>query len=274
MFRIIGAVFGYFVGNIGGAIIGFIIGAIIDAFRNMKVTRVGFFTNQDNFINMLLILTSAVVKSNNTKNMAHSELNYVRDYLLKTFGPDRATNALYELRDLLDQDFDIPTICHDFSNKATIHEKLLMLQFLFGLSASDGNFSNQESTMLRNIADWMGVSRSDFESVKAMFFARQYQYQQQQQYQQQYRQDQYRQQSSQSNYSYTNSYTIENDYKMLEITSTASDEDVKKAYRKLAMKHHPDKVNHLGDDLRKTAEEKFRLLNQAYERIKKQRGIN
>ena len=265
MFRLIGAIFGYFVGDFGGAIIGFIIGAVIDAFRNMKVTRVGFFTSQDNFINMLLILTSAVVKSNNTKNMAHAELNYVRDYLLKTFGPERATDALYQLKDYLNQDFDIPTICHDFSNKDSILEKLLMLQFLFGLSGSDGNFSNHESAMLRNIADWMGVSRNDFESVKAMYFTRQYQYQYQQQRQQQY---------SQSNSSYSRSFSsLENDYKVLEISSSVSDEEVKKAYRQLAMKHHPDRVNHLGEDIRKTAEEKFTILNQAYERIKKERGI-
>ena len=265
MFRIIGAIIGYFVGDFGGAILGFFIGVVIDSFKNMKVTRVGFFTSQDNFINMLLILTSAVVKSNNTKNMAHSELNYVRDYLLKTFGPERATNALYELRDYLEQDFDIPTICHEFSNKASIHEKLLMLQFLFGLSGSDGNFSNHESAMLKNIADWMGVSRNDFESVKAMYFARQYQYHQQQQQQQQY---------SQSRTTYTNSYTLENDYKVLELNPSATVDEVKKAYRQLAMKHHPDKVNHLGEDIRKTAEEKFRMLNQAYERIKKARNIN
>ena len=264
MFRIIGAVLGYIAYGFTGAIFGFIIGAIIDTFKNIKVTRTGFFTNQDNFINMLLILTSAVVKSDSSRNMLKSELNFVRDYLLKSFGPERATSALYELRDYLDQDFDIPTMCHQFSNKATIHEKLLLLQFLFGLSSSDGDFSNDELNMIRNIADWMGVSRNDFESVKAMFFARQYQYQQQRQ-----------QQYSQSNAPYTRSFnSLENDYKVLEISSTATDDEVKKAYRQLAMKHHPDRVNHLGDEIRKTAEEKFTMLNQAYERIKKERGLN
>ncbi len=264
MFRLIGAILGYIAYNFTGAIVGFIIGAIIDGLKNVKVTRTGFFTDQDNFINMLLILTSAVVKSDNSRNMLKSELNFVRDYLLKSFGPERATNALYQLREYLEQDFDIPIICHQFSNKATIHEKLLLLQFLFGLSSSDGEFSNDEITMIRNIADWMGVSRNDFESIKAMFFARQYQYQQQRQ-----------QQYSQSNSTYSRSFSnIENDYKVLEISSNATDEEVKKAYRQQAMKHHPDRVNHLGDELRKTAEEKFTILNQAYERIKKERGIN
>lgn len=166
MFRIIGAVLGYIAYGFTGAIFGFIIGSIIDAFKNIKVTRTGFFTNQDNFINMLLILTSAVVKSDSSRNMLKSELNFVRDYLLKSFGPERATSALYELRDYLDQDFDIPTMCHQFSNKATIHEKLLLLQFLFGLSSSDGDFSNDELNMIRNIADWMGVGRTTLNQLK------------------------------------------------------------------------------------------------------------
>ena len=79
---------------------------------------------------------------------------------------------------------------------------------------------------------------------------------------------------SSSSASYRSSYPIENDYKVLEIEPSASDEEVKKAYRKQAMKHHPDKVNHLGEEIRKAAEERFSKLNEAYERIKKARGMN
>jgi DnaJ like chaperone protein len=80
---------------------------------------------------------------------------------------------------------------------------------------------------------------------------------------------------SSSSTGYRSTYNnIENDYKILEINANASDEEVKKAYRKEAMKHHPDKVNHLGDDIRKAAEERFAKLNESYERIKKVRGMN
>jgi len=61
------------------------------------------------------------------------------------------------------------------------------------------------------------------------------------------------------------------DYKVLEISSDATDEEVKKAYRKMANKYHPDKVSHLGDELQKLAEEKFKSVNDAYQTIKKQR---
>ena len=63
-------------------------------------------------------------------------------------------------------------------------------------------------------------------------------------------------------------------YKILEISPVATDDEVKKAYRQMAIKYHPDKVSTLGEDIQKAAKEKFQQLSNAYEQIKKQRGMN
>ena len=65
---------------------------------------------------------------------------------------------------------------------------------------------------------------------------------------------------------------FESDYKILEISPDSSNEEVKKAYRKMAVKYHPDKVNHLGEEIKSLAEEKFKMVNEAYSNIKKNRN--
>jgi len=62
-------------------------------------------------------------------------------------------------------------------------------------------------------------------------------------------------------------------YEILEVERTASEADVKKAYRRMAMKFHPDKVHHLGPEYQKDAQEKFRKINEAYEEIRKARRM-
>lgn len=260
MFRIIGLIIGWiWSGSFWGGLLGFIIGSFIDSSRKARIIINRRVTSRDDFIKTLLIFTTAVVKADNG-NMQRSELDFVKTYLLRILGPEKTQEALLVLRDMLNQQFDILTVAQQFGRTSSIHEKLMMLQFLFGLAATDGAVDPAEMETIRFVSRGMGISDRDFESLKAMFFG----------YQGGYSSDGY----SSSSSGYRSSYNIENDYKVLEIEPSASDNEVKKAYRKQAMKHHPDKVNHLGDEIRKAAEERFAKLNEAYERIKKTRGIN
>ncbi|MCL1850492.1 MAG: DnaJ domain-containing protein [Bacteroidetes bacterium] len=260
MFKLIGLLLGWIIsGKFWVGLLGFFIGGFLDSTNKIRINIHRRNTTRDDFIKTLLIFTGAVVKSDNGK-MVRSELEFVKAYLLRILGTEKTQEALLVLRDILDKEFDIASVAQQFGRNASIHEKLTMLQFLFGLAATDGTVAPAEMETIRLISRGMGISDHDFESLKAMFFGWQ---------------GNFGGSYSSSSSAYRSIYNnIENDYKILEIDSTATNEEVKKAYRKQAMKHHPDKVNHLGDDIKKAAEERFAKLNESYERIKKARGMN
>jgi DnaJ like chaperone protein len=117
--------------------------------------------------------------------------------------------------------------------------KLQLVHFLIGVSKADGRVSDSEIKMVERIAYHMGISSSDMNSIMAMF-----------------------------------KDNMNSAYQILEIEKNASDDDVKKAYKKMAVKYHPDKVAYLGDDVKNKAKEKFQKLQEAYEKIKTTRGMS
>jgi DnaJ like chaperone protein len=116
--------------------------------------------------------------------------------------------------------------------------RLQLLHLLFGVSMADDSPNQSEINLIEKISGNLGISASDFMSIKNMFVPE-----------------------------------TDSSYKILEIERTATAEEVKKAYRKMAMKYHPDKVSHLGEDYKKAADEKFKKVNEAYEKIKKERNM-
>ncbi len=272
-FSAIGFWVGLFSNGLGGAFLGLFIGGCIDliisrtSFRKRTYSGRGQSShyNATDFIEHELVLAAYVAKSDHNR-LLRSELEYLRDFLSQYLSQDKIGATLLHFRDLLDSDTDINGVCDDLRAHATISEKLMILQFLFGFSRADGNMCDEEVQAIRDISDLCGISRSNFEAVKSIFAGyRSY-------YDSAYGQSTFGGSSSYQNYRNTSS--LEDDYKILEISPDASDSDVKKAYRAAAKKHHPDKVAHLGEEVRKSAELKFAQVNQAYERIKKSRGMN
>jgi DnaJ like chaperone protein len=143
------------------------------------------------------------------------------------------------LGEILKQDIHVNEVSAQVGRYMDYSSKLLLLQYLFGVAMADGKHHPTEINMINSISSSMGVGASDFESIKAMFIKD------------------------------TNSA-----YKILEIDPSASNEELKKAYRELAKKYHPDKVSHLGEDVKLAAEQKFTKLNAAYEAVKQERGLN
>ena len=117
--------------------------------------------------------------------------------------------------------------------------RLQLIHYLYGIALADGQVHDAELRMLETISSYLQIENSDRDSIKAMYYR-----------------------------------DTEADYKILEVDANVSDEEVKKAYRKMAVKYHPDKVDGMGEDVRKAAEEKFKRLQEAYENIKKKRGMN
>lgn len=236
----IGGGLGWAVGGPIGGILGFVIGSIIDGgSEQLKIgTTTGYSgrTTAGGYIMSLLVLVSAVMKADG--RVVKSELDYVKQFMVHNFGEASAQDAVKLLRDLLKQNIPVNEVSRQIKQNMNYSARLQLLHFLFGIAVADGQADEQERLLIAHIAHEMGIGRSDFESIQAMFIR-----------------------------------NVDADYKILEIEPSASNEEVKKAYRRMAMKYHPDKVSHLGEDFQKAAREKFQMVNKAYENIKKERKI-
>ncbi len=222
-------------GPIGG-IIGFAIGSVLDSSDNIAVYSGQAQPSRNSFLVSLLVLVAEVMRADG--KVVKSELDYVKQYFLKNFGKDAANEALMLLRDILKKDVPLKDVSHQIRSNMDYPSRLQLLHFLFGIANADGVVHPNEQSVITNIATWMGVSNADFNSIRSMFVD-----------------------------------NIEACYKVLEVTPSATNDEIKKAYRKMALKYHPDKVSYLGEDIRKGAEEKFQKVNEAYEKIKKDRGF-
>ncbi|KAF0236518.1 MAG: DnaJ like chaperone [Prolixibacteraceae bacterium] len=236
----LGGGLGWAVGGPIGAIFGFMIGSMFDGSSELMktTTRTGYSgqTTTGGYVMSLLVLTASVMKADS--KVLKSELDYVKKFMVHNFGEASATEAVRLLRDLLDQNIPVDEVCRQIKQNMNYSARLQLLHFLFGIAIADGLVDANERGLIEYISRGMGLTDKDFESIQAMFVP-----------------------------------NTDTDYKILEIEPVATDEEVKKAYRRMAMKFHPDKVSHLGEDFQKAANGKFQSVNKAYENIKKERGI-
>jgi DnaJ like chaperone protein len=218
-----------------GAIIGFVIGSMFDNMQASVTVNRGRTTPGD-YAMSLLVLIAAMMKVDG--KVVRSELDYVKKFLVQNFGEQGAREALVMLKDLLKQDIPVTDVCEQITEHVNYSSRLQLLHFLNELAFSDGRMNASEERLLEVIANGLHITQADKESLRAMF-----------------------------------KNTVEDWYKILEIDANVSDDEVKKAYRRMAMKYHPDKVSTMGEDVKRAAHEKFQKLNEAYEKIKKERGM-
>jgi len=228
-----------FLGPLGG-LLGFALGSILDEGGTQVLRdqgRQASGTTRGDFVSSLTVMVAAVMKADG--KIVRAELDYVRAYFTQSFGQETANQSMLILRDILKKDIPVQEISRQIGRYMDYSSRLQLIHFLFGLSKADGRVSDSEFKMVEQIAYYMGISSADMNSIKAMFRD-----------------------------------NLESAYQILEINEDASDEEVKKAYRKMAVKYHPDKVAYLGEDIKKKAKEKFQKLIEAYDKIKLSRGMS
>lgn len=245
----LGAGAGFTMGGPIGAIIGFAVGSFIDGVsvedftqeqqeyqRQAQEQQRGRATSGD-FQISLLILASIVIKADG--RVDQRELDYVRAYFVRMYGKERANHAFKLFNGIIKKQISTRQVCLQIRQHMTHSTRLQLLHFLFGIAKSDGQVTGSEEQEIRKIAGYLYINERDYTSIKAMFYD-----------------------------------ATENMYKILEITKNATNDEVKKAYRKMAKKYHPDKLQGLGEEHKKGAKEKFQQIQAAYDQIKKERGLS
>lgn len=234
VFKWLGGILGFtFGGGIFGGIIGYAIGSLLE--KKVKTEYRGG-EQQGDFIMGLLILTAAVMKADG--KVMKSELNFVKDFLAKNFGANNLQNRIDILRQLLDKNIDVYQTCEKIRTSFPYATKLQLLHYLFGIAVADNDCTKAEKDLIERIANLIGLSQADYKSIEAMYFQ-----------------------------------VTDSAYVILQVERNATDEEIKRAYKRMCIKYHPDKVAHLGEEAQKAANEKFQEINNAYEQIKKERNL-
>ena len=202
----------------------------------------------------LMVLIAAVMKADG--NVKRSELDYVKKFLLQNYGEERGKEMLQVLHGIVEKEIPVEQVCLQIKVNTDYNTRYHMVDFLFGLGGADGEFHNSEITILHFIARYLGISQSDYTSIYERHIGSSYS----------------------GNYDYssnkrsrTESYD-KDPYRVLGIDSSATDEEVKRAYRKMAMKYHPDRVSGMSEEMQRNASEQMKEINEAYEVIKQRRA--
>ena len=253
----IGGIVGFMAAGPLGALAGYAIGSMLENNDESNDSGGGYggrtyenpaYGQRNSFLFSMLVMASYIIKADG--KVMHSEMEFVRQFLRVNFGEAAVAEGNQILLNLFEQRKQM-----DANNpqafKNTIYEcgmqirqnmgyeeRLQLLSFLAKIAQSDGSVCQAEIEALKEVATAMGMSAQEVESMLNL-----------------------------------GGHTLEQAYKVLEIEPTATDDEVKAAYRKLALKHHPDRVATLGEDVKKAAEEKFQQINNAKEMIYKARGM-
>lgn len=205
------------------------------------------------FETSLLVLASVIIKADGRINQV--ELDYVRQYFANTYGKAKANEAFAQFRQVMKERISVRQTCAEIGQFMPYSARVQLVKFLFGVSYADGQVTHGEELEIRRIASYMQIGQHDYMVLRAMYYTQQ-------------------QHSGSGSRSTTYSQNSDYEYEILGVSESASEDEIKKAYRKLAKKYHPDRLQNASKQDKRVAKEKFQKIQAAYEKIKKQRGIS
>ncbi len=250
----IGGIMGFMTMGPLGALAGFAIGSLFDKAADAQMSQGGerpndmYMGQRNSFLFSMLVMSSYIIRADG--RVMHSEMEYVRRFLRTNFGEqaeeegERILLNLFEQRKRMERTDPaaFKNIIHDCGEQIAVNlsyeQRLQLLDFLVKIAQADGNICAAEIDALKEVALYMRLNVQDVDSMLNM-----------------------------------GGNSLDEAYKVLEVSPSATDGEVRAAYRRLVLKHHPDKVAALGEDIRKAAEEKMQAINEAKERIFKERGM-
>ncbi|MDA3885379.1 MAG: TerB family tellurite resistance protein [Candidatus Delongbacteria bacterium] len=246
---LLGATVGFFLGGPIAALLGGMLGSFLSADKPEGNKRI-YSSDQklrSEFTYSLVILFAVVIKADRITKK--SEVLFVKDYLVNSFGAENAKEMMQLLKALLEKDIDVKAVCSQIRTSSSYPFRLELVHLLFKLAVADGVLVDEEIKALHEISAHLGVYSIDFSRIASMFFTFQ------------------QGRTGGRKRTFSSRDKLDNAYDVLGIPQGSSKADVKKAFRTLSKKYHPDKVEHLGEEFKNIAAEKFIKIKEAYDRI-------
>ena len=234
----LGGGLGWALGGPVGALLGAAVGnALSDFWSSDEQGRAVASTERD-FHASLLVLASMVIKADG--RVDERELSFVREQFKQWFGVERANEAFRFFKQVVQEQPPLTKVCSEVRKHMSLQGRIQIVGFLFALAYADGELQPSERQVIARIAQYLGLNQADFDRQELL---------------------------------HRPTAKRRDPYEVLGLASSASDSELKSAYRKLVKKYHPDALQGMGEDVVKQAEATFRQIQEAYEELCTQRGI-